>query len=377
MRLSAGTSSSARCNMGRPRHEFRAVLGQRRKGRALPVRPPGRARARAHRAARAHRRRLARLSPRRRARPALRLSRARAVRAGARPPLQRQQAADRSLRQARSPGALVWSDAHFGYRTGSARADLSFDRRDNARGMPKAVVVDEAFTWGARAAPRHPLGRHDHLRGPRQGTDPEARRRAAGLARHVSAALPAPAMIDHLKRLGVTAVELLPIHGFDRRPHLVEHGLDNYWGYNTLGFFAPEARYARRQSARSFRSTVARLHDAGIEVILDVVYNHTAEGNQLGPTLSFRGIDNASYYWLKPDKPRFYDDFTGCGNCAQPDPSARAADGDGFAALLGRGMPCRRLPLRSRHHARRAGRTGSTATLPSSPRSGRTRCWPA
>jgi len=126
--------------------------------------------------------------------------------------------------------------------------------------------------------------------------------------------LAAPSVIDHLKRLGVTTVELLPIHAFIDDRHLVERGLRNYWGYNTLSFFAPEPRYAPDNPIESFRSTVARLHDAGIEVILDVVFNHTAEGNHLGPTLSFRGIDNASYYWLLPDEPRYYDDFTGCGN---------------------------------------------------------------
>src|SRR5690606_22147772 len=112
-------------------------------------------------------------------------------------------------------------------------------------------------------------------------------------------ALAAPAMIDHLKRLGVTAVELLPIHGFIDDRTLVEKKLSNYWGYNSLAFFAPDARYAQDVPLDTFRTTVARLHDAGIEVLLDVVYNHTAEGNHMGPTLSFRGIDNASYYWLK------------------------------------------------------------------------------
>ena len=121
-------------------------------------------------------------------------------------------------------------------------------------------------------------------------------------------------MIEHLKRIGVTTIELLPIHGFVDDRILVEKKLANYWGYNTICFFAPEARYALDNPLDAFRTTVARLHDAGIEVILDVVYNHTAEGNHLGPTLSFRGIDNASYYWLNRDNPRYYDDFTGCGN---------------------------------------------------------------
>ena len=121
-------------------------------------------------------------------------------------------------------------------------------------------------------------------------------------------------VIGHLKRLGVTTIELLPIHALIDDRVLVEKKLVNYWGYNSIGFFAPEARYAQDNPLDSFRTTVARLHDAGIEVMLDVVYNHTAEGNHLGPTLSFRGIDNASYYWLKPENPRFYDDFTGCGS---------------------------------------------------------------
>ena len=217
--------------------------------------------------------------------------------------------------------------------------------------MPKAVVVDEAFTWGEERRPAIPwedtIIYEAHVKGLtqlREDVPPAWRGTYRGLA--------APAIVDHLKRLGVTAIELLPIHAFVDDRHLIERGLSNYWGYNTLGFFAPEARYAVDASLDAFRSTVSRLHDAGIEVILDVVYNHTAEGNHLGPTLSFRGIDNTSYYWLLPDQPRYYDDFTGCGNALNLTPSARAADGDGFAALLGRGLSRRRLPLRSRHHAR-------------------------
>jgi glycogen operon protein len=212
-------------------------------------------------------------------------------------------------------GRVVWSDAHFGYRAGSPREDLSFDRRDNARGVPKAVVVDESFSWG-RHELRPQISWEDtiiyeaHVKGLTQLRDdvpPGLRGTYRGLS--------SPAMIAHLKRLGVTTIELLPIHGFldDRR--LVELKLANYWGYNSLAFFAPEARYAPDGNPLdAFRTTVARLHDAGIEVMLDVVYNHTAEGNHLGPTLSFRGIDNASYYWLKPDNLRYYDDFTGTGN---------------------------------------------------------------
>jgi isoamylase len=208
----------------------------------------------------------------------------------------------------------VWSDAHFGYRAGSAREDLSFDRRDNARGMPKAVVVDETFNWGRREMrPNVPwqdtIIYEAHVKGLTQKRDdvpPNLRGTYGGLS--------SPAMIDHLKRLGVTTVELLPVHGLIDDRVLVEKKLVNYWGYNTLAFFAPEARYAQDNALDAFRTTVARLHDAGIEVMLDVVYNHTAEGNHMGPTLSFRGIDNASYYWLKPENPRFYDDFTGCGS---------------------------------------------------------------
>ena len=214
----------------------------------------------------------------------------------------------------RLAGRLVWSDAHFAYRAGSPREDLSFDRRDNARGMPKAVVVDETFNWGRRemrpnVAWEDTIIYEAHVKGLTQKRDdvpPNLRGTYGGLS--------SPAMIDHLKRLGVTTVELLPVHGLIDDRVLVEKKLVNYWGYNTLAFFAPEARYAQDNALDAFRTTVARLHDAGIEVMLDVVYNHTAEGNHLGPTLSFRGIDNASYYWLKPDNPRFYDDFTGCGS---------------------------------------------------------------
>jgi isoamylase len=213
----------------------------------------------------------------------------------------------------RLAGHFAWSDAHFGYRVRGAHADLSFDRRDNARGMLKAIVVDEAFTWGSDRNPERPW--HEtiiyeaHVKGltARREDIPAALRGSfRGLA--------APAMIEHLHRLGVTAIELLPIHAFIDDRRLVERGLKNYWGYSSLGFFAPEPRYASDDAAGTFKSTVSQLHQAGIEVLLDVVYNHTAEGNELGPTLSFRGIDNASYYWLKSEDPRYYVDFTGCGN---------------------------------------------------------------
>jgi isoamylase len=213
----------------------------------------------------------------------------------------------------RLAGRLVWSDAHFGYRAGSARADLSFDRRDNARGIPKAVVIDQAFTSSHRNGPIVPWEDTIIYEAHVKGLTKQRKDIPSGL-RGNYAALSAPAMIAHLRRLGVTTIELLPIHAFVDDRHLVERGLSNYWGYNTLGFFAPDARYAADGPLDSFRATVSRLHDAGIEVILDVVYNHTCEGNHLGPTLSFRGIDNTSYYWLRKDEPRYYESFTGTGN---------------------------------------------------------------
>ncbi|BAU48061.1 glycogen debranching protein [Sulfurifustis variabilis] len=210
-------------------------------------------------------------------------------------------------------GELLWSDAHFGYRVGAKNEDLSFDRRNSAPGMPKCKVVDPAFTWGDDRPPRTPW--HEtviyelHVKGftklhpdvppPLRGT---------------YAALATEAPLEHLKRLGVTAVELLPVHQFVDDRILVEKGLRNYWGYNSIGFFSPEWRYSATGEIDEFKTMVKRLHSAGIEVILDVVYNHTAEGNHMGPTLSFRGIDNAAYYRLVADNPRYYMDYTGCGN---------------------------------------------------------------
>ena len=210
-------------------------------------------------------------------------------------------------------GQFAWTDAHLAYRVGHRREDLSFDRRDNARSMVKSVVVDQAYTWSDDRHPRVPwedtIIYEAHVKGLTMSRDDipkELRGTYRGLA--------APAMIEHLQKLGVTAVELLPIHSFIDERHLLEHGRRNYWGYNTLSFFAPEQRYAADNIQNAFRSTVSELHSAGIEVILDVVYNHTAEGNHLGPTLCYRGIDNAAYYWLAPDQPRFYENYTGCGN---------------------------------------------------------------
>ncbi|HEX5391946.1 MAG TPA: glycogen debranching protein GlgX [Rhodocyclaceae bacterium] len=209
-------------------------------------------------------------------------------------------------------GAIRWSDAHFGYRIDSRYADLSFDRRDNASGMPRCRIVDTAFTWGDDRPPR--TSWHEtvicelHVKGYtilHPDVPPNLRGTYAGLAT-------APA-INRLRRLGVTAVELMPVHWAVDDRYLVTKGLTNYWGYNSIGYFAPDARFLASGSIKEFKSMVKTLHSAGIEVILDVVYNHTAEGNQLGPTLCFRGIDNATYYRLAED-PRYYMDYTGCGN---------------------------------------------------------------
>jgi isoamylase len=210
-------------------------------------------------------------------------------------------------------GQFSWNDAHFGYRTGHKQEDMSCDRRDNARFMYKSVVVDPAHSWAHARRPSVPwedtIIYEAHVKGLTQKRDdipPGTRGTYRGLSE--------PGMIAHLRRLGITTVELLPIHAFLDDRYLLDRGLRNYWGYNTLSYFAPEQRYSNHHVINDFRATVAALHDAGIEIILDVVYNHTCEGNHLGPTLCYRGIDNASYYWLMPDQPRYYDDFTGTGN---------------------------------------------------------------
>jgi isoamylase len=210
-------------------------------------------------------------------------------------------------------GNVRWSDALFGYTVGHRRGDLSYDRRDSAGAMPKSRIVDPAFTWGQDARPEVPwedmVVYELHVRGftmQHPQVPPALRGTYAGLA--------APAVVDYLKRLGVTTVELLPIHAFVDDRYLVEKGLRNYWGYNSIGFFAPEARYSSSGSINEFKTMVKTLHSAGIEVILDVVYNHTAEGNELGPMLCFKGVDNAAYYRLKPEQRRYYNDYTGCGN---------------------------------------------------------------
>jgi glycogen operon protein len=212
--------------------------------------------------------------------------------------------------------ATRWHDSLFGFRMGQPD-DPTPDDRDSAPYAPLAAVVDDAFTWGNDTAPRTPW--HEtviyelHVKGYTQlhSHVPEALRGTyLGLA--------SEAAIRHLTSLGVTAVELMPVHHHNDEWHLVQRGLNNYWGYNTLSYFAPDVRFALSplplEAVREFKVMVRALHAANLEVILDVVYNHTAEGNHLGPTLSLRGIDNSSYYRLLPNNPRYYQDFTGTGN---------------------------------------------------------------
>ena len=214
-------------------------------------------------------------------------------------------------------GDVDWSGPIFGYRIGDEEADLSYSEEDDAYAVPKGVVVDDAFDWDGDVQPDRPL--HEsviyevHVKGftkRHPGVPEELRGTYAGMAH--------PAAIEHLQQLGVTAVELLPVHEFVDEGHLIGMGLVNYWGYNTLSFFAPAGRYAAAadpcEQVREFKRMVKALHHAGIEVILDVVYNHTAEGSELGPTLSLRGLDNTTYYKLVPDQPRYYMNYTGTGN---------------------------------------------------------------
>jgi isoamylase len=213
-------------------------------------------------------------------------------------------------------GTIRWSDALSGHVIGHPEQDLVPDPRDSAGGLPKCVVVEPAFTWADDRPPRTPWAdsvlyechvkgmtmRHPEVPGPLRGT-------YLGLA--------SDAILRHLKSLGVTAVELLPVCHFVTERQLAERGMVNYWGYNPIGYFAPDVRYATGrlgQQVTEFKTMVKRFHRVGIEVILDVVYNHTAEGNHLGPTLCFRGLDNTAYYRLDPTNPRHYLDHTGCGN---------------------------------------------------------------
>jgi isoamylase len=204
---------------------------------------------------------------------------------------------------------------------GTEDADLERDDEDDAAAMPKSVVIDDAFDWEGDRAPRIPFADtiiyETHVKGFTM-RHPEVREDLRG----TYAGLASEPAIDYLVNLGVTAVELLPVHHISDEAFLAERGLRNYWGYSTIGYLAPHSEYAatgrRGEQVREFKGMVKALHGAGIEVILDVVYNHTAEGNHLGPMLSFKGADNTSYYRLMPEDPRFYMDFTGTGNSLNP-----------------------------------------------------------
>jgi glycogen operon protein len=208
-------------------------------------------------------------------------------------------------------GHPVWHDALYGYEAGSPDKDLSFSRVDSAPYMPRSVVVDPAFSWGRGTdAPRTPLAEsviyEAHVKGLTQQHDGvQHKGKFLGMA--------SDPILEHLTNLGITAIELLPVQAYVNDRFLVDKGLTNYWGYMSYGFFAPDPRYLSFGDIAEFQQMVARFHKAGIEVILDVVYNHTAEGDQRGPTLSFRGLDNASYYRLT-DNPRYYNNDAGCGN---------------------------------------------------------------
>jgi glycogen operon protein len=212
-------------------------------------------------------------------------------------------------------GAIRWDDAVFGYAVGDPEEDLSFDQRDSAPFMPKCQVIDPAFTWGRDQPPQRPW--HEtiiyemHVKGFTM-RHPEVLEEARGTFGGLSGA----PVVSHLRGLGITAVELLPVHAFVHDRHLIERGLRNYWGYNSIGFFAPHPEYLGKGGIGEVKTFVQVMHDAGIEVILDVVYNHTAEGSHMGPTLSFRGIDNRSYYYLMAEQ-RYYNDFTGTGNALE------------------------------------------------------------
>ena len=214
-------------------------------------------------------------------------------------------------------GHLTWDDALYGYKVGHKDADLSFDTRDSAPFMPRSVVVDDLSRGGLRK--RQTINRpwsetiiyEAHVKGLTAGREDIPNR-------GTYAAMSSDAILEHLTRLGVTAIELLPIQAFADDRFLVERGMRNYWGYMTYGFFAPHPRYSSGADIREFRQMVDRFHGAGIEVILDVVYNHTAEGDQNGPTMCFRGFDNSSYYRMAENK-RYYEDTTGCGNSLNMD----------------------------------------------------------
>ncbi|UOP10560.1 glycogen debranching protein GlgX [Pseudomonas palleroniana] len=210
-------------------------------------------------------------------------------------------------------GELKWSEALFGYTIGHPDDDLSFDERDSAPFVPKCKVIDPAHTWGNDQPVRVPWDRtiiyETHLRGI------SMRHPSVGdSVRGTCAGLMNDDVLKHIRQLGVSSVELLPVHAFVNDQHLLQKGMTNYWGYNSIVFFAPDPRYLASGKIAEFKEMVAHLHEQKLEVILDVVYNHTAEGNERGPTLSMRGIDNASYYRLMPDDKRFYINDSGTGN---------------------------------------------------------------
>jgi isoamylase len=213
-------------------------------------------------------------------------------------------------------GAIKWSNALFAYKVAGPKEDLEPTTDNDAAGLPKSVVIDAAFTWDGDKPLNIPWNRtiiyECHVKGMTM-LHPDVPEHLRG----TYLGLCSDPMVDHFLSLGVTALELLPVHQFVVDRHLAERGLTNYWGYNSIGYFAPDVRYSTRglgNQVYEFKTMVKRLHSAGLEVILDVVYNHTGEGNHLGPTLAFRGIDNKAYYRLLPDNPRLYTDFTGTGN---------------------------------------------------------------
>ena len=270
-------------------------------------------------------------------------------------------------------GNIRWGQATYGYKFEDEAGDLSFDETDSAPNMPKCVVVDPKRFSGERAprphVPRsHTIFYETHVRGftKLHPAVPEALRGTfEGLA--------TKDVIDYIKSLGVTSVELLPIHWFPDDDHLLKKGLHNYWGYNSLGFFAPMSRYLGPRGLIGFRDMVRAFHDAGLEVILDVVYNHTAEGNEMGPTLSFKGIDNFSYYRTMPERGALLHQRHGNRKHGQHLASPRLATGFGFAAILG-DEPWRWTVSASiSAPSSAANPTASISAAASSTRSGRTR----
>ena len=337
----AGSALSAGRHLGRQRNEFRPLFGKRRQGRIVPLRF-----GRRHAGDRAASRCREQTDmvwhgylPDIAARAALRLPRAWPYE-----PAKGHRFNPNKLLLDPYAKAIAretkWADELWGYKVGDP-AGRSFVRRSRQRRLrPAGGRARRGLHLGRRPAAANPLAQDADLRTAREGLHQAASRSARETARHLRRRWAPRRPISYLQSLGITAVELLPVHEHVDDRHLVERGLTNYWGYNTLGFFAPDTRYgsatAPQDVVREFKTMVRNLHSAGIEVILDVVYNHTAEGNQLGPTLSFRGIDNAAYYRLSPEDPRYYMDFTGCGNTLQHAQSPRAAADHGQPALLGR-----------------------------------------